>query len=191
MRTIHDSQTRRLLAGGQTFMIVMLLIMVMGLTGFTVYLYFKYDAAVIELKGNVADQGKKVGSVKDGFEELSQQVKSQKDSLSEQKDKLYGVEKQSSVVKKMLEDVQSNIKKEIDVIKEDNQKSMEVSQASLSKIEKTLDGFTDQVKKLKEGVKDLAAPAATVVPVVDVKVEPQVPVTKAPAAKGKAKEAKK
>ena len=160
-------------AHGQTALIVVLFIIIFALTGTTWHLYTLQGQAEETARENLKQQQRNLNEVKDSLQELTQKISSLKDDLSTQSDKSYRLEKESASVKKSIDDIkgeiQNQIKNEVLSIKGDNKQNQEKSQASLSKVEARLEGFTNEIRQLKEELQK------TNTPVIDVKLESVTP----------------
>ncbi len=161
---------------GQTGLLITLFILVLGLTGFTVYLYIQQGASTETLTKKVDDQDRSLRKAKDTIDELSQKVSSQKDAISYQEQTISTLKNDSTAMKASLAQIQSGVndsvkavKDDVASLKKDSAQRAEPLLASLSKTEERLNDLSEQIKKLQT-----PALPPTVTPVIDVKMDTTV-----------------
>ena len=150
---------------GETFFIVVLSLVLVALVvlAFIHELRPKSEDGALIRKIESLEQN--ATGTQGNFDSLTQEVKGLKEALDAQKDDVSRQSKELVEIKKSLDETSGKIASVDAAVKQHK----EAVQTSLSGVNTKLDGFTEQIKKLKEGV-----PVAAV-PVVEVKVDPGQP----------------
>ncbi len=169
MRLFNGSQKENNSTSGQTGLFILLFLVIVALAGFDWHLFSLQGATADKLATGLKDQDRATDSLKNSLQDLTDQVHSQKYSLSNQNGRLESQEKAIAAIKGSVDELKKELETEIKTVKKEDQQHRDETLSALSKVENTMNGFSDEIQKLREGLKSLPVPS------VEVKLDPVVP----------------